>query len=417
MASAPSVFTSAIDIANRACQHVGAQRITAFTDDSRQAAEMDFCYDKLRQGELRRNVWRFAVRKARLWPLSLNSLAPTAGAWSNGTTYAVGQIAGSDGLLWQSTVSGNIGNTPGDDAVQWQLYFGAQNLEPWDATQTYTAGDTVYLPQLWASTISFAMSAQCVYNGVCYQSSIANNQTQPDLNSTSAYNSATNYAAGALVTESATTYQSLINNNIGNDPASSPSDWAVYTGTVAWTVVGSPTFTGYLSLASSNADRPGSNKWLSLNATLSALSVLYPVTVGPVQDTQSFNAFLLPHYYLRQAPDSPKQGSTSFLGSSTGLQYQDYVFENNMFTTRLTGPIMFRFVADCPMVSQMDPMFCEGLAARMGLETCETLTQSRDKINGITQEYMKFMGEARTVNGIEEGPTEPPEDDWIVCRI
>jgi hypothetical protein len=55
----------------------------------------------------------------------------------------------------------------------------------------------------------------------------------------------------------------------------------------------------------------------------------------------------------------------------------------------------------------MDPMFCEGLGARIGLEICEPLTQSDSKLSTISQIYKTFMGEARAINGIEQGPVEP----------
>jgi hypothetical protein len=79
--------------------------------------------------------------------------------------------------------------------------------------------------------------------------------------------------------------------------------------------------------------------------------------------------------------------------------------------------IVFRFVADVQDVAQMDPMFCEGLGARIGLEICEPLTQSDSKLNVISQIYKTFMSEARAENGIEEGTEELPLDDFISCRI
>jgi hypothetical protein len=57
------------------------------------------------------------------------------------------------------------------------------------------------------------------------------------------------------------------------------------------------------------------------------------------------------------------------------------------------------------------------LGARIGLEVCERLTQSTAKLSNIGAAYKVFMTEARTVNGIETGAEEPPEDDWLTCRI
>ena len=70
-------FLTPIDIANRALQHVGASRIDptlGFTEISKNAQEISFCYDKLRRAELRRNVWRFAIRSAVLRPIDTTTL-------------------------------------------------------------------------------------------------------------------------------------------------------------------------------------------------------------------------------------------------------------------------------------------------------------------------------------------------------
>lgn len=77
---------------------------------------------------------------------------------------------------------------------------------------------------------------------------------------------------------------------------------------------------------------------------------------------------------------------------------------------------MLRFVADMVDVPRMDALFCEGLAARIGLEVCEPITQSTSKMGAIKTLYDQVMSDARTVNGIETGAEEPPVDDYIACR-
>jgi hypothetical protein len=67
-------------------------------------------------------------------------------------------------------------------------------------------------------------------------------------------------------------------------------------------------------------------------------------------------------------------------------------------------------------VRRMDPMFCEGLAARIALNVCEPLTQSTEKVGFIAKEYQKFIDEARARNAIEVGSSEPPIDDYLVAR-
>ena len=59
------MFQNPVDIANRALQHCGAQRIDptlGFTENSVNASECAFAYDKLRSAELQRNYWKFATK-------------------------------------------------------------------------------------------------------------------------------------------------------------------------------------------------------------------------------------------------------------------------------------------------------------------------------------------------------------------
>jgi hypothetical protein len=67
--------------------------------------------------------------------------------------------------------------------------------------------------------------------------------------------------------------------------------------------------------------------------------------------------------------------------------------------------IVLRFAADIQDVTLMDPMFCEGLGARIGLEICEPLTQSDSKLSTISQIYKTFMSEARASTESKSGPS------------
>ena len=63
-------FQTDVDIANRALQHLRKRRIGAFSDSSQQAQELGFIFDKVREAELRNNLWRFATRRTVMWPIS-----------------------------------------------------------------------------------------------------------------------------------------------------------------------------------------------------------------------------------------------------------------------------------------------------------------------------------------------------------
>jgi hypothetical protein len=72
------VFTTPLDIVNRALQHCGRRRIFSFTDLTDNAQEMAFLYDKLRRAELRRNVWTFATRRTVLRPIDFTTMTLAA---------------------------------------------------------------------------------------------------------------------------------------------------------------------------------------------------------------------------------------------------------------------------------------------------------------------------------------------------
>lgn len=56
-------MSSPVEIANRALQKLGAKRISAFTDGSNNARAVQTCYDVLRQAELRKHRWSFAIQR------------------------------------------------------------------------------------------------------------------------------------------------------------------------------------------------------------------------------------------------------------------------------------------------------------------------------------------------------------------
>ena len=325
------MFSTPYDIANRACQHLGCTRITSFGDNSVQATELGFAYDKVRRRELRRNTWTFSVRRAVLRPISTTSMTLTAASWLIGTTYALGQLvsyqdANGNTRTWQSTVAGNIGNTPGDTSAVWSLYFGPTNYELYPtvlAATAFDAGEVLY----------------------------------PD--STHAY----------------------------------------------------------LSLVGNNSDVPPSSNWLQLNGTLVPYSPLYPAGAGPSNDMTTRNIFLLPIGFLKMAPQDPTAGFLGYLGAPSERQLNDWVLENGMIVTQDPDAINLRFSADVVNVPSMDDMFCEGLGAELAWTTCERITQSPAKKQACRDEYNILMTEARIIGGIEQGPTEPPLDDWINCRI
>lgn len=433
-------FLTPIDIGNRALQHCGATMmdpILGFTEVSKNAQQVAFCYPKLRRAELRRNVWKFAIRRAVLRPIDATTMLLQAALWVSTTTYFVGSIvADENGTLWQSNIPNNLNSQP-EDSASWTEYFGPMSVTLWSSTSSFFAGELVYTAAgdgtnrvyvslisanadtpatatAWDATVTYFMNQIITRSSVAYMSLIDFNLNQDPVTTFHAiWAVGTTYAAAAKVTASdGVIYSSVAGSNVGNDPTADAG--------VHWTNTGvlSPWTTVYVSGSGSLNWRQIGGAEFPMGVTVTPLgnATVYPLGAGPSSQSTTRNAFRLPAGFLRRAPLDPKAGNISYLGAAWGLPADDWNFEGAFITSAQTDPIMLRFVADTVDVTTFDDMFCEALGARIGLEVCEPLTQSSEKKHTIAGEYEKFMIEAVIVNGIEVGSEEPPVDDYITCR-
>ncbi len=377
-------YRTPVDIGNRACDHCGVPRIVTFDDDAKAADSIKSVYDKLRIAELRRNVWRFAIRKTALRALDTDTMFLVPAAWSASAGYPQGSIISYSGTFYFASQYAPANTTPGTpNEAYWTVYFGPQTASPYDDTIAYYAGELVY--DVVAGVVSVF---QCLTTGT-----EADPTELPD-----AWDTDTTYNVGDTVVDSlSAVWQSRVDLNTGNSPAASAYWQSVPVSGQAATQIG--------------------QDWLQINATVRYQRFQYPIGAGPRQQAATRNVFRLPSGFLREAPQNPKQGSVSYLGAPGGMQQDDWEFEGDFIVTVDSQAIILRFVADIQDVSLMDPMFCEGLGARIGLEICEPLTQSGDKLRNISQIYKLMMGDARAINGIETGSVEPPLDDYIACRV
>lgn len=424
------MFIDSLDIANRTCQHLGATRIANPTEDSVQNAEITFAYDKLRRAELRRNNWRFATKHAVLRPIDSTTFLLSPAQWNSGTQYIPGSIvADPNGQLWISNKANNIGNDPNLTDV-WDAYFGTMTVDVFDTTgaTTYFAGDLVYV-----------QNADSSY--VIYLSQMNNNTETPNVSD--AWSATQSYQQDDVVSFGGQMWRSLIALNLNNSPVAGPQNWvSTQTYAVGNQVTGSDGFI-YQSVGNgnlnnnpitdnganwTNLDIPNawastpllpvcSNQWTPIYAALTSFNFVYPIGFGPLNQQLTKNVFHLPAGFLRKAPQDPKAGLYSFLGAPAYNNQEDWLLEGKLLLSQCATPIILRFIADVTKVTDMDDLFCECLASRIALETCETITNSNTKKQTINNDYIKFRGEAITVNGIEVGPTEPPEDDYIMCRL
>lgn len=425
-----AAYLDSLDIANRALQHCGqggADRIQSVDEDSKANSECSFVYDKLRRAELQRNIWTFATRKAILRPLDTDVLLLDPAAYDETVTYERGAVVKDEnGFWWMSVAFENINNAPGSTTA-WEAYFGPRTVHPYDSTIEYFAGELVYI-ETTATPGSF----------VVFLSMSNGNAAVPDT--ATDYDATALYARGARVLSGGFMWTSLIEVNRGITPIEGPVEWSAVTSYSIGDAARASDGFEYTSTANGNQGNdpiaggswtkgdavgwtkspeepyPAASSWLPLYAGLTSPMFLYPIGTGPSSYRSTANVYLLPHGYLKKAPLNPKAGSISFLGAPGGLDYDETNIENGAIIAMDTGPRMIRFVADVVDVTKFDDMFCEGLAARMAREICESITQSTQKLNSIGQAYQKFMSEARLSNMIEVGPIEFPEDDYITCR-
>lgn len=375
-------YLTPVDIGNRALDHCGVPPIVAFTDDSKGADRVKSVYDKLRIAELRRNIWRFSIRKAAIRAVDTTTMFLVPEAFDATETYPQGSIVSYSNTIYFAAQAVPANTTPGTpNEAFWTVYFGPLTVTPYDSTVSYYMGELVY--NVVGTTVNIY---QCLTTG-----SSANPTAAPP-----AWAATTTYNIGDTVTYSAASWQSLIDLNTNHTPAAGLI-WEATPITQGGTQVG--------------------QDWLLIDASVIYRRFQYPIGSGPSCQGNSRNVYRLPSGYLRGAPQDPKAGAVSYLGAPGGLPSSDWEHEGNFITTVNSTVIVVRFAADIQDVADMDPMFCEGLGARIGLEICEPLTQSDAKLSTISQIYKTFMGDARAINGIETGPIEMPLDDYLTTRI
>ena len=371
-----------------------------------------------------------------------NAVVQQYPAWAVGTTYAAGAtVTYTDGNTYSSVTSGNVGNIPPSSSSRWwpvpvlilaSLAVPAAGQPPitpvsspiieWNFGTIYSIGSfamfagNAYVSILNANAGNYPNAAASTFwavlsGGVQYMSLINLNTNNSPANAPALWNSGTTYAAGSKAGGSdGNIYSSIGSGNAGHDPTISPVFW-INTGVLnPWTSV----FT----------QGPGNQQWLQIGGAaapsgvaLAQLDIVWPVGSGPSSQFQTKNVYRLPAGFLRVAPQNPKGDINPWLGGPAGNTQSDWTYYGGAyFTTWDFGPIVYRFCADVVDVTQFDPMFCEGLAARIGMEVCRTLSQSNADVQEIKQAYALAMREARTVNAIEAGFSAPPQDEFITVR-
>lgn len=392
-------YTTPIDICNRALQHCRKERIVSFGDSSHAAKETGFAYDKLRQAELERNLWRFATKRVVLRPIDTVTAVLETNA----------QVASGTVLTFSSTSGVIVG----------QLVTG-----------TNIASGTTVASIVVNTSVTFSIAVTgTVANGAAITFGPLSYLWTPP-----AYSAATTYLVGQVATYLGEWWQSKVTANLANTPDvgdywarySGPdtmqtwdTDTAYYPGEL---VLGSDAAV-YMSLISATQDshNPISTTgfWRIVNGTVVGLSLLYPIGTGPRSDTRTRNCFRLPKNFLKQAPSDPKGGGFGYVGAPTGNVHEDWVFEGNYIVSDCVGPLLLRYVADFVDVPGMTAQFCEMLAARIATEVAPVITEDQLALvlQVCQQHYRRERQEAVTSNAIEIGPIDRELDSYITVRF
>lgn len=143
-----NTYQTPMDVASRAIQHVGARRLISDTtialwaaDVSQEAAETYFSYDKVRQAELHRHLWRFSTRRCVLRAITSTTQLLTFGAFAS-TASAGDVMTDTSGAAWVALVANTTAPGPTTWPL-WEEYTGPLVADTWSATVSYYAGELV----------------------------------------------------------------------------------------------------------------------------------------------------------------------------------------------------------------------------------------------------------------------------------
>ncbi len=123
---------------------------------------------------------------------------------------------------------------------------------------------------------------------------------------------------------------------------------------------------------------------------------------GPVWG--GWNRYSLPNDFLRLIRDDE---SGSFV---------DWKIEGIYILSKDAAPLQFRYIARISDPNFFDSLFVDAFACRLALQTCEEITGSTAKKQGVKEDYDDAIAEARRLGAIEKAALEAPEDPWLAAR-
>lgn len=137
-----------MDIVNRGLQLLGALRVVALTDNSKNAAEANFIYDKCRRAELRANLWNFSARRHVLRPFVpgvTKFFVPAT--WDPTLSYPIpGTLIFYNGINWVANVPIAPNSAPGATSPHagWMEFTAPEFFGTYAPNTTYYPGEVVF---------------------------------------------------------------------------------------------------------------------------------------------------------------------------------------------------------------------------------------------------------------------------------
>lgn len=142
-----------------------------------------------------------------------------------------------------------------------------------------------------------------------------------------------------------------------------------------------------------------------------------PTGTETYQNGETRNSFTLPSDYARLADQNPREAALTTQATTGAVKFTDYSIEGGNLLTAQTIVIL-RYASLVTNVATFDPLFCDVMAARMGVDgLAETLTQSPVKRQLAERRYVARMLTALQTNLIEAGSDEPLEQFIQMARI
>src|SRR5208282_2276581 len=103
---------------------------------------------KIREWELRRNIWRFSTRRVALRPMTTTSMEFQPELWQPLNVYVQGALVNYNSINYVSTNSENVGNTPGTSTQFWEAYYGPLVADVWNVLGTTTSPTAYWMGEL-----------------------------------------------------------------------------------------------------------------------------------------------------------------------------------------------------------------------------------------------------------------------------